>query len=209
VARDLAGLALALFGPLAVAWLLPKAFRAPDSLASGLAGQTGLVALVAATAWLGGAHPAPPTWLTPVYALALALLFTRVLGPWLMRLPAKLGLAGFEPGLGSLHELPPGYLALAVGIGGISEEWLYRAFAFERASALLGDAWLGGAFVVLAFGVAHLPLWGLGPSLTTLISGAIATLFYAATRDLTALALAHVATDFAGIVLPALRAGHR
>jgi hypothetical protein len=205
-AADVAGLPLALFGPLAVAWGLPRLFRAPESLAAGLVCQAALAALVVATAWLGGARPAAPTAWSLVYAALLTALFVLALGPWLMRLPARLGLRGFESGLRALAPLPPWYLALAVAIGGCAEEWLYRAYAFERASALFGDAWLGGALVVTAFGVAHLPLWGLGPSLTTLVSGAIATAFYAATRDLAALALSHVATDFVGIVLPALRA---
>jgi membrane protease YdiL (CAAX protease family) len=117
-----------------------------------------------------------------------------------MRLPAWLGLAGFERGLASTARLPTAYLVLAVAIGGCAEEWLYRAYAFERASALLGSEWLGGALVVTAFGVAHVPIWGVGPSLTTLISGAILTVGYAWERDLAAVVIAHVATDFVGLV---------
>jgi hypothetical protein len=176
-------------------------FPARDSLAAGLTCQAALVALVLATAALGGARPAAPTWLSPFYGVALAALFVRVLGPWLMRLPARLGLAGFERGLASTAPLPTAYLVLAVLVGGCAEEWLYRAYGFERASALFGSEWLGGAFVVTAFGVAHLPMWGLGPSLTTLISGALFTAFYAWRRDLCALVIAHVATDFVGLVV--------
>jgi len=197
---DALGLALALFGPVAVALGVPKLFRAPESLASGLACQAALVALVVATLALGGAHLAAPTWRSLVWGAALAAFFVRVLGPWLMRLPARLGLRGFEAGLATLAPLPRAYLVLAVVVGGVAEEWLYRAYAFERASAWLGSEWLGGALGVTAFGVAHVPLWGVGPSLTTLIPAAIATAFYAWQHDLAALVIAHVASDLVGIV---------
>ncbi len=72
---------------------------------------------------------------------------------------------------------------------------------------MLGSPWLAGFMVVLLFGLAHIPLWGSGPALTTTISGAALTLFFLWHGDLLANIVAHVATDFAGIVLhPLLRA---
>ena len=57
---------------------------------------------------------------------------------------------------------------------------------------------------VLVFGFAHVPMWGWEPSLTTVVSGGVLTLFYLWNRDLNANIIAHVAIDFVGIVLPLL-----
>ncbi len=48
---------------------------------------------------------------------------------------------------------------------------------------------------------AHVPMWGWGPALTTVVSGAVATVFYIWRRDLVAIMIAHVVTDLAGIVI--------
>jgi hypothetical protein len=47
-------------------------------------------------------------------------------------------------------------------------------------------------------------MWGWGASLTTFFSGGLATLFYLWRRDLAALIIAHVLTDFVGIVVTPL-----
>ena len=89
------------------------------------------------------------------------------------------------------------------------EEVLYRGFALDHLARLSGSDWMAAALVVAAFGLAHVPLWGWAPALTTAISGAALTLFYLWHRDLAANIAAHVATDFVGIVLPALAAKPR
>ena len=108
--------------------------------------------------------------------------------------------ASFDAGLQSFSALPRWYLALAIVIVAAGEEWLYRGYAIERLEALTGDAWLAGAVSLIAFGLVHLPLWGVGVSLTTLVSGGIATALYIATRDISFLMLAHVLTDLYGFL---------
>ena len=117
---------------------------------------------------------------------------------WLMH---HLCLSGFEVGLAKLAPLPLWYLVLAVVIGGTVEEILYRGYAVDRLAALSGSYWIAGIVAVAAFGVAHVPMWGWGASLTTFFSGGLATLFYLWRRDLAALIIAHVVTDFVGIVV--------
>ncbi|MEM8550928.1 MAG: CPBP family intramembrane glutamic endopeptidase [Pseudomonadota bacterium] len=142
-----------------------------------------------------------PDLATVAFAAAMTGFFVVVLGPILMRLPAVLGLRGFDDGLRTLARLPVWSLCVAVAVGGIAEEVLYRGVAL----AILTDAGLGSlaaaARVVSAFAVAHVPLGGIGPALTTAVSGAALTGFYLWHGDLVANMLAHVATDFVGIVL--------
>ena len=124
-----------------------------------------------------------------------------LLGPLLLRLPGWLGLGGFAPTLARLASLPLWYLLLAVLVGGVAEEILYHGYALDRLGILLGSPWFAGLMVVLLFGLGHIPLWGIGQALTTTISGAALTLFFLWHGDLLANIIAHVATDFAGIVL--------
>ena len=98
------------------------------------------------------------------------------------------------------------YLIIAVVIGGTVEEILYRGYAVERLASLTGSYWISSLVSVLVFGLAHVPPWGWGPALTTVLSGGVLTLFYVWTKDLNANILAHVTTDFVGIVLTPLLA---
>jgi membrane protease YdiL (CAAX protease family) len=50
-------------------------------------------------------------------------------------------------------------------------------------------------------------MWGWWTSLTFVLSGAVTTAFYLWRRDLLANIVAHVVTDFAGLVVPILIAG--
>jgi membrane protease YdiL (CAAX protease family) len=141
--------------------------------------------------------------------LAIAVFFIYVFAPlvyWVLR---RLELGGFEGGINKLARLPIWYLVLAVFIGGASEEILYRGYAVERISSLSGSYWIGGLVPLLFFGLAHVPMWGWGPALTTFVSGAILTLFYIWQQDLLANIVAHVITDFTGIVMPPLLARMR
>jgi membrane protease YdiL (CAAX protease family) len=55
------------------------------------------------------------------------------------------------------------------------EEWLYRGYAIERLQAVIGNAWIAGGISLCLFTIAHIPLWGFGVALTTLVSGSIFT----------------------------------
>ena len=210
-----AGLLAALCGPPVVALYGTRWAARPGSLATGLACQAallGLLALVLTIALVWVADPpsalglAPPGLSTLAWAAAMTAVFVFALGPLLLRVPGWLGRPGFEGPLRQLQTLPVWYLVLAVLVGGSVEEVLYRGFALDHLARLTGSDALAATLVVVAFGAAHLPLWGWAPALTTAVSGAVLTLFYLWHRDLAANVAAHMATDFVGIVLPALTA---
>jgi membrane protease YdiL (CAAX protease family) len=214
-----AGVLIAMLGPAAIALYGTRVAARPGTLRTNLTCQAMLAALVGAIlsivvlaenrplASLGLRWPSVSTFL---WALGMSVFLIGVLGPVLLRLPVWLGLPDFERTLADLARLPVWYLAVAVIIGGIAEEILYRGYALERLTAFLGNGWLAGALVVALFGVAHIPLWGVGPALTTMVSGAALTAFFLWHGDLVANILAHVATDFVGIVLgPLLMAARR
>ena len=212
----LVGLLLALAGPPLIALLGSRPASGPPSLPGLLLGQAllaGLAAAVVAIVLLWEGQPLrsiglkPPGWSTVAWGVGMAAFFILLLGPLLLRLPGWLGLGGFAPTLARLASLPLWYLLLAVLVGGVAEEVLYRGYALDRLGILLGSPWLAGLVVVLLFGFAHVPLWGIGPALTMTISGAALTLFFLWHGDLLANIIAHVTTDFAGIVLhPLLQA---
>ena len=211
------GLLAALGGPPMVALYGMRSRSRCGDLASGLICQAmllGLLSVVLAVAmsrepdpWssLGFAHTGLSTLL---WAAMIATLFIIALGPILMRLPAWLGAPGFAPPLARLQQLPVWYLALAVTVGGIVEEILYRGFALGQVSSMVGNTAVSAALVVVAYSLAHVPLWGWVPALTTGISGAVLTAAFLAHGDIVANILAHMAVDFVGIVLPAIRRQH-
>ncbi|MEM1049723.1 MAG: CPBP family glutamic-type intramembrane protease [Pseudomonadota bacterium] len=209
----LAGLAISLAGPPLIAWLGSRGTNSVR-LAAHLACQAALVLvagamIVIAIAWfeppLFHDGMASPGIATLGWGLGIAALFVFAIGPVLMRLPVWLGASGFDAPLKDLHRLPVWSLALAVLIGGCVEELLYRGFALPVLIGLTGSVWLGAGLTIVAFGLAHLPLWGWASSLGITIAGAILTGFYLLHGDLIANMLAHIVTDFVGIVLPALR----
>jgi membrane protease YdiL (CAAX protease family) len=65
---------------------------------------------------------------------------------------------------------------------------------------LTGSTLIASVISLSAFGLAHVPLWGLAPALTTLVSGGIMTLMYVWRRDVVALMIAHVIADLFGIL---------
>jgi len=141
------------------------------------------------------------SWLSIPFGAALALFFIFVFGPAAYWLLARIGLGSFEAGLASLAALPRWHLGLTIIIVAAGEEWLYRGYAIERLEAMTGSGLLAGALSLAAFGIVHLPLWGIGASLTTLISGGIMTALYLWQRDVAMLMLAHVLTDIYGLII--------
>ena len=209
------GLALALFGAPLIALVSERPRWQATPVATHLAAQAALVVLTAgvvAIAVLDEQLPPsaiglrPPTWGGIAAGLLLTAFFRFAFAPAAYRLLAWSGLGGFEAGLGRLATLPLWTLVLAVLVGGAAEEILYRGYAIERLAAVTGSLWLGATLSVLVFALAHLPLWGRGPALTTLFSGAVFALVYLWRRDLTANIVAHVLTDLQGIVGGAIRA---
>jgi membrane protease YdiL (CAAX protease family) len=167
----------------------------------------GLVAAVAAIAYRGEQLSWSQvgfgrlSWATPLRAAALVLFFVFVFSPLASMVLANLGLQSFDLGRSRLAGLPTWYLVIAIAIVATGEEWLYRGYAIERLQAVVGNAWVAGGISVLLFAIAHLPLWGFGVALTTLISGSIFTVLYIRYRDVSFLILAHVVTDLYGLVI--------
>lgn len=211
------GLGLVLLGPGIIAVLWRWSTRHAISLrgsAPWLCAFILLLAGVAAIARLGEQQRwadlgfGATSWLSIPFGLALALFFIRVFGPAAAWCLTRSGLGAFAAGQDRLAALPRWYLCLTVVIVAAGEEWLYRGYAIERLEALSGDAWIAGGISLLAFGLVHLPLWGIGVALTTLVSGGIFTLLYILQRDVALLMLAHVATDLYGLVMaPRVSAG--
>ena len=107
----------------------------------------------------------------------------------------------FDTGRRALAMLPTWYLSITVVIVASGEEWLYRAYAIERLAELTGNTCGAAVVALLMFGIVHLPLWGLGAALSTLMPGAIFTALYLWRRDIVALAVAHVLIDLHGLVV--------
>lgn len=204
------GLFLALFGPMLLAIAGERFIQPPFQLVPHLCALGVYVAIVASVLFiifhyerqsLASIGVKPVGWPTIAWGLALAVFFMYVFAPAAYWALARLHLGSFDAGLTKNSGMPVWYLAIAVVVGSIFEEVLYRGYAVERLATLTGNYWLTGAIVVIIFGLAHVPMWGWGPALTTFISGAVATAFYIWRRDLIALMIAHGVTDFAGIVV--------
>ena len=140
-------------------------------------------------------------WPTLPIAALLAAFFILGFGPAAYWFLVTTRLPSFAGGESMLALLPKWFLILDIVIVAAGEEWLYRAYAIERLQALVGRPWLAGLLSLAAFGLAHLPLWGPGVALTTLVSGGVFTALYLWRRDITALIIAHVITDLYGLVL--------
>jgi membrane protease YdiL (CAAX protease family) len=210
------GLALALFGPtlIALSWQHAAPEPAtPGASAPWLVAFVVLVAGVAAIADFAEGLSFADIGFGRIsrqsipWAIGLTLFFTLAYGPAVNWMLAKTRLGGFEAGQSQLATLPSWYLALTVVIVAAGEEWLYRGYAVERLAALTGNIYAAGALSLIAFGIAHLPLWGIGASLSTLLAGAIVTALYIWRRDISFLILAHVATDLCGLVIAPARRG--
>jgi len=208
------GILLALLGPPIVALVGPRLAAAVGTVFGSLIGLGGMVAIVAsafiitvqfehqALASLGFQ---PLRWQSIAFGLGLAAFFMYAFTPAIVWVLSCLPFGGFETGLAKASAIPTWLLVITVLIVATAEEILYRGYAVERLAGITGSYWIAGAISVLVFGAAHIPNWGLGAALTTLISGAILTVFYIWQRDLTANIIAHVVTDFMGlIVMPAL-----
>ena len=213
---SLLGLGLALFGPFALA-LAGEGGREKPGLARALAGEALYVALVAFVLWIAfapaGLTPEalglrPLRWQAVAWGAALLAFFQYVYGPVVVFALRRLRVRGFEGGLEKMSGLPLWYLVLAVSVGGTAEELLYRGYAIAQLEQLGAGVWIAALLPLVVFTLAHVPLWGLAPALTTFLGGGVFTLFFLWQRDLGPNVIAHVATDLVGIVL-AQRAASR
>lgn len=201
---------LALVGPGLVALLSQHLATDPGALAPHATSLAMFIGLLVAVATIGKRvlavdwrHMgfAGSSWRSLLWAIPLAAIFIFIYGPFAYWVLSVLGVDGFGEGVATLQALPTWYLVAAVIIVAGGEEWLYRGFAIERLEAVTGSTWIAGAVSLTAFVLAHLPLWGPGPALTTAVSGGILTVLYIWKRDVLMLIAAHVATDLYSVVL--------
>jgi membrane protease YdiL (CAAX protease family) len=141
------------------------------------------------------------SWATPLLAITLTAFFVLVFGPIAYWVLARTGSQSFGAGIEAVSQLPNAYLILTIVIVAPAEELLYRGYAIARLSDLAGSYLLASIVSVVAFGLAHVPMWGWAPAATTIVSGGIVTVVYLWRQDILALILAHIATDLYGIVL--------
>jgi membrane protease YdiL (CAAX protease family) len=204
-AAAIMGLVLALCGPALVA----LAGRGDASLAVHVVSVIMIVLIAAAVFAIAERYDGIPphqlgfahiSWWTPLVGLALAVLFITAFGPLATWMMAQLSTSGFEVGIAELAKLPRWYLVLVIAVIAPAEEFLYRAYAIERLEMITGSTLIASTVSLVAFGLAHVPLWGWAPALTTLVSGGVMTLMYVWRRDVVALMIAHVITDLFGIL---------
>lgn len=132
-----------------------------------------------------------PRWSTLLFAALLWGLAFWVLPP--LTAPLREAAGGVPPdNLRRLLVLPLWFRVVLAVSGGVIEELLYRGYAVERLSELTQRRWLAAAIAAIAFGLAHVPAWGVRYALAAdLPFGVVATLFYTWRRDLLANMLAH------------------
>lgn len=204
------GIALALLGPGAVAFLWVQYAAVSESLATRSLGLLAFVALVAAVVLIArrGEHLAWSdvgfgriSWATVGWAAALVFFLVFVFGPLAAALNEHIGTGSFNAGIALLSDLPLWYLIPTIVLVAAGEEWLYRGYAIERLASLIGNIWPSAMISLIAFSAAHIPMYGVGSSLNALLGGAIFTALYVWRRDVTPLILAHVATDLYGLAI--------
>jgi membrane protease YdiL (CAAX protease family) len=138
---------------------------------------------------------------TPVIAMLLTAFFVLIFGPFAYWLVGRLGVGDFSAGLSATRQLPVVYLVLTIVVVASVEEILFRGYAIVRLTDLTGSIAAAALISIVAFGLVHVPMWGWGPALTTVLSGAVLTAVYLWRPDIVALMLAHIATDVYGLII--------
>jgi membrane protease YdiL (CAAX protease family) len=137
---------------------------------------------------IGLRRPAVPTLMWAVLLFAAIQLLPVVERP-LVRL---FGSNGLDAAIQHLRGIPLWFRLVLAVTGGVVEEIFYRGYAIERLALLVNRRWMAGAMSATAFGLAHIPYWGVGFSLAAdLPFGIVMTASYLWRRDLAANMLAH------------------
>lgn len=104
-----------------------------------------------------------------------------------------------------LRKFPAWVLVPAWITGSISEEVLFRSYAIERLTALIGNRWLAGLITVVAFTVLHLFGWDWIHVLTLVLpAGTLLTLFYLWRRNLALNVMSHAIMNAPLLLVPLL-----
>jgi membrane protease YdiL (CAAX protease family) len=214
VLPTLAGLALALGGPALLASPVHRLLGDEDALTTRVVDQLCLLAVVGGVIVIVLFWEARPLasigWrgvglASLAWSVALTIFFMWVLLPIEVRVLALLHLGGFETGLAKLSRLPAWFLVFAAIVAGVAEETLFRGYAFDRVAELSHSYMIAGFVTVVLFALVHLRLWGWGPVVAFIVSGAVLTLFFVWRGDLLANIVAHAATDAVGLLRASTR----
>ena len=93
------------------------------------------------------------------------------------------------------------WVLAAVIVAIVFEELLFRGYSITRLTMLTGNVWLAGALALVAFAALHVPYWGWGFAIMSLLGGAVATTFFILKKDLLAMMVFHAITDAMGFVI--------
>ena len=207
------GLALALGGPLLLASPPAQSVyqRAGDgATALGQAALCGLVLLVLLVLRFGEGAPLSaiglvrPTVRSVAWGLGIGVGVFAALAVVVIAL-SRIGLFDNEKASAVVLDWPLPFRIAVAAAAGVIEEILYRGYAIERLTALIGRRWVAAVLALAAFALAHVPFWGWAGIATPLLGGAFFTAIYLWRRDLVACIVAHSTIDLIGIVLlPAL-----
>lgn len=165
------GLFIAMFGPMLVAGIGKQFNQPPGRLIPHLCGLAAVIMIVASVLWivfryerqsLSSIGVQPLRWQSVIWGFSLAAFFIFLFAPAADWMLGRLQLGSFDIGIAKHSGLPVWYLIIAVVVGGVGEEILYRGYAVERIAMLTGSYWIGGAVSVLIFGIAHVSMWGWG-----------------------------------------------
>lgn len=122
-----------------------------------------------------------------VAGLASMILAVRIVG-WL-----GLGAGPIEGGAGGSTGLGPLLITIFVGVtAGVTEEVLYRGYAFERVEEVTRSTWVAGLLTAVVFVLIHFETHGVGGMVIISPVAAILTLAYVRRRTLFVPVLGHV-----------------
>jgi membrane protease YdiL (CAAX protease family) len=202
----IAGLLLALAGPPVAFVVSAGLFGTGQTLARAewglLIHWVNLVALVGVVLWaerqpLASIGVRPFRWWTIPLGLAAGIAIT-ILGGLLSKL---LGLNGDASFVTAMQALPFAIRLLLAVTAGLFEETLFRGYALERLSTLLGSKWAAAGVTLAIFTLAHLPAVGWAHIGPVLVAGTLVTLLYLWRRDLVVNVIAHATVDCIGLLL--------
>jgi membrane protease YdiL (CAAX protease family) len=153
---------------------------------------------------LGAVFPVRPTLRSFLFGCLTAFGLYAVLAAFvLLALPSAL--SGDGEATKDLISQP---LALRIFTGvtaGATEEFLFRAYAMERARIFIKNRWLAALLVIVAFGLAHVPFWGWAGAVKPTLMGLAFTLLYMWRRNYALNAGAHMGMDLIALIgLPLL-----
>ena len=187
-----------------------RLFDNPANLPMAFAGQAllwVLAAAVVASVLFWEKKPLVSLWLKPfcwqsiAWGLALVAINYAVIVPIGEGLRAATGLSGFEQGMDRVMRFPISYRITAFITAGVVEELLFRGYTITRLTMLTGNVWLAGAVAMAGFAALHVPYWGWGFAIISLIGGTLATVFFIWRKDLLSMMVFHASTDALGLVI--------